>query len=210
VIRRISLLPVRHPRSVLVIVALVAIGASVYGWSAPTHLSFKLRDLYSHDSESFRTMHELETVHPKGAPGPPNLIVIVERPSERAAQRTRGELSHLPQIAGVSTYSFPSVDGRSYELFAWLKSGLEEGPAAADVAQAIGSADVVVGSPALARRQLGEQIEDDVKKAELIAFPLLVIVGLWVFRSAVAALLPVLVGGLSVLSMRCSQCLCSR
>jgi uncharacterized membrane protein YdfJ with MMPL/SSD domain len=199
VIRRIPLFPVRQPRSALVIVALVAVGAGVYGWSVPTHLSFKLRDLYSHDSESFRTTHELETVHPKGALGPPDLIVIVERPSENAAQRTREELSHLPQIAGVSTYSFPSVDGQSYDLFAWLKSDLEEGSAAAAVAKAIGSADVVVGSPALARRQLGEQIEDDVNKAEFIAFPLLLILGFWVFRSMVAALLPAVTGGLSLL-----------
>ena len=75
--------------------------------------------------------------------------------------------------------------------------------------QAIGSArrvledepdvGLVVGGPGTAYQQVNEQVENDLIRAELIAFPLLFLASLWVFCSAVAALLPLLVGGLTVL-----------
>src|SRR5204863_2296893 len=40
---------------------------------------------------------------------------------------------------------------------------------------------------------------DDLVRAELIAFPLLVVLSFWVFRGLVAALLPPLVGALTIL-----------
>jgi RND superfamily putative drug exporter len=207
----LSQVPVRHAKVVLAVAVAVAVCAGALGWSAPSHLSFKLRDLYSHDSESFRTMHLLETAHSGVSLGPPDLIVIVEREAERAADRTRDQLAQLPQIAAVSPYSFPSVDGQSHDFFAWLKPGLDEGSAAGAVAQAVSGPEVIVGSPALARRQLGEVIDGEVNKAELIALPLLLILALWVFRSFVAAMLPVVVGGVSLLcslgTIRALNCL---
>ena len=57
---------------------------------------------------------------------------------------------------------------------------------------------VTVGGFGPAYQQVNEQVESDLVKAELIAFPLLFLVSLWVFRSAVAALLPLLVGGITI------------
>ncbi len=42
------------------------------------------------------------------------------------------------------------------------------------------------------------QSEHDLFRAELIAFPLLFLLALWVFRGVVAAALPLLAGGLSI------------
>src|ERR671917_523937 len=52
----------------------------------------------------------------------------------------------------------------------------------------------------LAFTQVGEQVEQDLARAELLAFPLLFLLSLVVFRSVVAALLPVAVGGTTILA----------
>ena len=66
--------------------------------------------------------------------------------------------------------------------------------------------DVTVGGGELAQEQVGEQVSEDIARAELLAFPILFLLSFVVFRSLVAALLPLAVGGatimLSFLAMR--------
>ena len=65
---------------------------------------------------------------------------------------------------------------------------------------------MTVGGGELAREQVGEQVSEDIARAELLAFPILFLLSFFVFRSLVAALLPLAVGGatimLSFLGMR--------
>ena len=58
---------------------------------------------------------------------------------------------------------------------------------------------VEMGGTALATVQVNRQIQHDLTRAEEIAFPILFLLALWVFRSVVAALLPILCGGLTIL-----------
>ena len=60
--------------------------------------------------------------------------------------------------------------------------------------------EVAVGGFAEVFRQVSESIEEDLLRAELIAVPITLVLLLFVFRSVVAALLPLAVGGLSVVS----------
>ena len=57
---------------------------------------------------------------------------------------------------------------------------------------------MTVGGSAVAQEQVNEQVESDLRRAELLAFPLLFLLSLLFFRSLVAALLPLLVGGLAI------------
>ena len=59
---------------------------------------------------------------------------------------------------------------------------------------------VSFGGPAIAQAQVGERVESDLQRAELIAFPILFVLSLLFFRSLVAALLPLLVGALAIVS----------
>jgi uncharacterized membrane protein YdfJ with MMPL/SSD domain len=65
---------------------------------------------------------------------------------------------------------------------------------------------VTVGGREVAGDQVGEQVSEDIARAELLAFPILFLLSFFVFRSLVAALLPLAVGGatimLSFLGMR--------
>jgi uncharacterized membrane protein YdfJ with MMPL/SSD domain len=57
---------------------------------------------------------------------------------------------------------------------------------------------VSVGGNAVAQQQVNEQVEEDLRTAELYAFPILFLLSLLFFRSLVAALLPLLVGALAI------------
>ena len=57
---------------------------------------------------------------------------------------------------------------------------------------------VTVGGYALAQEQVNQQVESDLQRAEMLAFPLLFLLSLLFFRSLVAALLPLMVGALAI------------
>jgi uncharacterized membrane protein YdfJ with MMPL/SSD domain len=59
---------------------------------------------------------------------------------------------------------------------------------------------VTVGGGAVAQLQANEQVEEELRTAELYAFPILFLLSLLFFRSLVAAALPLLVGGLTIVS----------
>ena len=58
--------------------------------------------------------------------------------------------------------------------------------------------DVLLGGSPIVARQVDAIVARDLKRAELIAFPLVFLLSLWVFRSLVAALLPPLVGAVAI------------
>ena len=74
-----------------------------------------------------------------------------------------------------------------------------QGDAATRVAESLdGQRGVQTGGEGLTGPTVGEQIGEDLGKAERLAFPLLFIVSLFVFRGAVAALLPLFVGIITI------------
>ena len=68
------------------------------------------------------------------------------------------------------------------------------------VAEFEGDDDVLVGGNAVAQQQINENVESDLQRAELLAFPILFLLSLLFFRSLVAAILPLLIGGLAIVS----------
>jgi putative drug exporter of the RND superfamily len=75
------------------------------------------------------------------------------------------------------------------KAFPAVKTALRDGPFTV----------AITGKPAFLF-DLNTELEHDLLRAELISFPLALVVLLWVFRTVVAALLPVVVGGLAVLA----------
>jgi uncharacterized membrane protein YdfJ with MMPL/SSD domain len=117
------------------------------------------------------------------------------------------KLDSDPDVASVSSFlttgssDFVSDDGDSTYLAVAVEP--TEDHARQDAAERIADllADapgVTVGGPALAQSQVNKQVEQDLRTAELYAFPLLFLLSLLFFRSVVAALLPLLVGALAI------------
>src|ERR671918_208454 len=116
-------------------------------------------------------------------------------------------LERRPDVASVTSFlstgsrDFVARDGDATYLAVALEPTDDRGrlEAAERIAGSVaGERDVSVGGPALAQAQVNEQVERDLRMAELLAFPLLFLLSLLFFRGLVAALLPLLVGGLSI------------
>jgi uncharacterized membrane protein YdfJ with MMPL/SSD domain len=94
-----------------------------------------------------------------------------------------------------------SAKGDSTLILATLTStdDKEQQKAAADVAEALSEREgVLVGGSALANEQVNEQVEHDLRRAEIMVFPLLFLLSLLFFRSLVAAILPLMVGAVAI------------
>ena len=98
---------------------------------------------------------------------------------------------------------FVSHDGRTALVLVRLKgdekAAVKAFPAVRDVLRSSPFTVAITGKPAFLT-DLNTELEHDLLRAELLSFPLALIVLLWVFRTVIAALLPIVVGGLAVLA----------
>lgn len=121
-----------------------------------------------------------------------------------AVSQVRGALrtdSNVAQVVGGpgEGKTFLSTDGTTTYVAAFYHDDANAETTTEHFSEELAQINgVTTGGIGPAFQQVGEQIEKDLVKAELIAFPLLFLVALWVFRSAVVALLPLLVGGLTI------------
>jgi uncharacterized membrane protein YdfJ with MMPL/SSD domain len=132
----------------------------------------------------------------------------VSSPATRQrVQSTAALLHRQPTVDTVSGYydsgsrAFVSHDGRSTYLAVSLKptDDKEWQDAGKSIDKLLsGRPGILVGGPALAQEQVNKQVEKDLQIAELFAFPLLFLLSLLFFRSLVAALLPLMIGGLAI------------
>ena len=144
-----------------------------------------------------------------------DVVVLIEGvdPSTPAGERRIAEVSDLvaaePEVAGITSV----LDGGSADLVSesgdatYLAVELEptENKEVQDAAEHVVDAlesepGVTAGGPAVANLEVNEQVERDLQRAELFAFPILLLLALLFFRSLVAALLPLMVGALSIVA----------
>ena len=91
-------------------------------------------------------------------------------------------------------------DGRASYVAAYLRSDAGEGAAGERVSAALEDVGgVTVGGYAVAVPQVSDRVSEDLARAEMLAFPLLFLLSLLVFRGAVASLLPLFVGLLTIM-----------
>jgi uncharacterized membrane protein YdfJ with MMPL/SSD domain len=128
--------------------------------------------------------------------------------SAATVQRVAREIKREPTVTRTLTYydthspSFVSGDRRSTIVVAYFKnvSDADRDNAASRIIDKVNKPPaVLVGGPAAAGQQIGKQVGTDLGKAEGFAFPILFILSLFVFRGVVAALMPLFVGGITVM-----------
>ncbi|TMK55780.1 MAG: MMPL family transporter [Actinobacteria bacterium] len=169
-------------------------------------------DPYGADDPDTETVQAREQLQDAGLRVPAVLAVIEDAPVADPATRQRvekleDEVAARADVASVSGYydtgsrAFVSRDGQSTYFAVALKATedkelQEAGDEIAD--QLSSNPGVVVGGFAVAQEQVNKQVEEDLKKAELLAFPLLFLLSLLFFRSLVASVLPLMIGGLAI------------
>ncbi len=134
-------------------------------------------------------------------------VDVSSRAAKHRIQALVSRISRDPAVGRITDYyntgsaAFVSKDGGSTYLAVALKP--TDDKARQDAAQRLadrvdGDRGVTLGGPALASEQVNHQVESDLRRAEMLAFPLLFLLSLLFFRSLVAALLPPLIGGLAI------------
>jgi len=186
-LQRLADLAGRRPRTILLAALLLGVAAAAFGATTPSRLSASDNDYQDRSSQSYRTF-QLLSQRTGVIPGPS--IVDLVAPAGRADALAR--LRADPAVAFVRVGR--ARDGR-VAIGAFLRDGSKTSAAARRLERTLPG---LVGGPAVASDQVRSQSEHDLFRAELIAFPLLLALGIWIFRGVVAALLPVAAGLLSI------------
>ena len=198
----------RRPRVIVVLAVLAAVVAGALGSGVADKL-----DPYGADdpaSESYQATQRLERAGL--APGV-DVVALVDAGAPVRFARGRAKVSRVarklqrdPAVSRVVTFerggaALVSRDGRSTYLPVSFKPTDEDGEEAAAERlerRVAGEAGVKLGGAAVAAPEVNEQVAEDLARAEMMALPVLLLLSFLFFRSAVAALLPPLVGGLSI------------
>jgi uncharacterized membrane protein YdfJ with MMPL/SSD domain len=147
-----------------------------------------------------------------GALVTPSVVALVRTGGPATAPAARARVTALvremradPDVARVDSYlstpgrAFVSTDGKATFVAATLRAGATEADAADRLSSRLGrEPGVTLGGSAITQKEVGTQVQHDLGRAEMLAFPLLFLLSLLVFRGLVAALLPLLVGGVAI------------
>jgi uncharacterized membrane protein YdfJ with MMPL/SSD domain len=196
----------RRRRRVVILAVLAALVAGAVGASVADRLDPYNAD--DPDSESYRAEHLLER---SGAEPTVDVVALVDTPAgvrsgagRAKVERIAAELRRDPDIATVATLeqggpALISRDGMASYVVGSLTPEADESDAADRLLERFEGRDgVTLGGLSIANRQANEQVSEDLARAELFAFPILFLLSFVFFRSLVSALLPLLVGGLSI------------
>ena len=169
-------------------------------------------DPYGADDPATETVKAMDRLEAAGLRVPAVIAVVEDAPVAQPATRRRvealeREVRERADVASVTGYyetrspAFVSRDGRSTYFAVALKATGDKQmqEAGAEIADQLSDKPgVVVGGFAVAQEQVNKQVEEDLKKAEMLAFPLLFLLSLLFFRSLVASVLPLMIGGLAI------------
>jgi RND superfamily putative drug exporter len=192
-----------RPRRVAVLGGLLFAFVGVIGGPAPG--SFSAPNAFDDPgSQATRARDRIERA--TGEAASPGVVALVRAP--RSGAEVARVARTLGTERGIARVSLPpasgrsaavSRDGRQVLVAATLRAGASESGVVKRLQHAFaGDKAVTLGGSAVAGQQTGSLATSSLAIAELIAFPLLVLLSLVFFRG-VAALLPVVIGGFSVL-----------
>jgi RND superfamily putative drug exporter len=217
-VTRIANLTWRHPKLVLAAVGAFALFAVAIGHNVEQHL--KAAGFTDPSSESEQATNVLRDS--LGYDPNPAIVLVVRspdggplNPGDPTVRRDVGKLS--AEVAGVEYIGrvlnplrnpqagaeLIAKDGRSLAIAAYLSTNdIEDaGGIAAERVKTLAEAsplDVAEGGFAQGFNETNDQTRKDLTTAELIAFPVLALLLLFVFRGVVAAAIPLLIGGISI------------
>jgi uncharacterized membrane protein YdfJ with MMPL/SSD domain len=199
---RVTTPGVRHPRRTAVLALLLVLLAAVLG--GPVASKLNARNAFEDpSSQSARARTQIERA--TGIESSYGVIALVQgAPSSATVSAAARTLRHDPAVASVASYAdthdaaLVSRDGRSTLLAASLYSNAEPSAVVDRLTKDFAANHAVrLGGPDVSMRQTNLQATKDLGFAELLAFPLLALLALLIFRG-VAALLPLGVGLSSV------------
>jgi RND superfamily putative drug exporter len=204
VLLAVAKLVARRPLVVVFGAGALAAVALAFGANVAKHLA-----PFGFDDPATESVRARETVERAAGYDPDLVLTALVRPFtranvERAVARLRSEPATARVLSVYSTGDRTTVsrDGRAtfvVALFKPLEDRARDEAAKRIERRFAGDSTVTLGGGMIGYEQVGRIVEADLLRAELIALPLLLVLSFWVFRGLVAALLPPLVGALTIL-----------
>ena len=212
-LERLGRFLLRRRWAVLAATLVAVVVAGVVGGSAITRLKSG-----GFDDPAAESTRAAEVLRDQFGTGDPNLVLLVtakggdvDDPAVAAAgEAITRRLGAEPDLAQVLSYwatdapALKSADGAQALVLGRItgdEEDLDARAAALTDAYARDDADlrVQVGGQAQVFREVGEQVEADLARAEAIAVPITLLLLVLVFASAVAGILPLAVGGFAII-----------
>ncbi len=205
---RLATLAGGHPKRVLLVAGVFFLLAGALGAGVADRLDPYGAD--DPDKEAFIAKEKLEAAGYRE----PQAIVLIDADvaTPEGQQRVQEVTKTVAGIEGVraatgfedtKSDAFVSEDGQSTYLAVQLDATEDDEIQESGellVSELEGEEGVLVGGNAVAQQQINENVESDLRRAEMLAFPILFLLSLLFFRSLVAAMLPLLIGGLAIVS----------
>ncbi|MDQ3769709.1 MAG: efflux RND transporter permease subunit [Actinomycetota bacterium] len=184
-----------RPHAVLLAAVAFLALAGVFGGPVAGLLSTG-DDFQDPGAQSVAAVERLERA--SGAEPSPTIIALVRSDGPGAAERVEAELIGVEGIA--RTVVDTSGEGGAAYVAAFLAADADPEETTGRVAEAFdGDPAVALGGGQFTGEAIGEQVGSDLARAELLAFPVLFLLSLLIFRSFVGALLPLGVGALTIM-----------
>lgn len=193
-----------RPRRVLIVTALFFAFAGIVGGPVAGLLNTDNDSFSDTSATSAQALAQIESA--SGLAASPSLIALVKSDDTAtfaAVSKILSTTDGVGQVIGGPDAGpqFVSKDRTLTFLAAIYRADADDDHTTEVLRERLGDVKgVTIGGAGPAYQQVNEQVESDIIRAEIIAFPLLFLISLWVFRSAVSALLPLLVGGLTIVS----------
>lgn len=176
----------RLPRRTLSAVVLMTLVAAIVGSRTPSNLSDTGNEFLSKGTQSYSAAQTLQTA--LGRVAFPNLAVILPQGSSHAPS----VLATVQKVATLVPQIYYSRNHKASLVVGYFHRGVAPGPTAVALARKFRPfSGVRVGGRALFEQELTDRTKADVVTAETIALPVLLLLALGIFRSVIAALLPV-------------------
>jgi RND superfamily putative drug exporter len=203
-------LGIRRPRRILIAALAAFLVAAVLGGPVAGQLD-SANGFEDPGSSSVAATKAIQQAG--GVDASPGIIAVVDTPRGAAGAEARRRVAEVAQVlhgvAGVAVVRTPAdgsggralvaADEKSALVTATLKASADEGHVVARATDRLQRVPgVTLGGPAVAGEQIGDQVNSDLGRAEMLAFPILALLALFFFRGGRAAALPLMVGLLAV------------
>jgi uncharacterized membrane protein YdfJ with MMPL/SSD domain len=211
VIARLSALAVGRTRRVLIGAGVTFLFAAAFGVPVTTILKSSNTDFQSPSAENQQVAKMIErATGQRAAYGVAALVpsageVRTDRAAQLEATHVASLLAAQPGFQRVLDYpathlaELVSRNGRQTAVLAAFSTQEGSAAAVARLRSELAGQGVRFGGPDVAFSEINKRTSSDLRNAELLAFPILLLLSFWVFRGLIAAALPLLVGGFAII-----------
>ncbi|HUB36431.1 MAG TPA: MMPL family transporter [Solirubrobacteraceae bacterium] len=210
-IERLAALATRRPRRVLAAAGALVLVAAAVGAPVVSILKSQSSDFQDPNAPNQQVLRDVERATGQAASyGVAALVpstgdVRGDPGAQRQAVRVAALLSRQPGFQRVLDYPathlpvLVSRDGRQTLVLAAFADRDRSAAAVERVRPMLAGSGVRLGGNDVAFAEINTRTSSDLARAEMFAFPILLLLSFWVFRGLVAATLPLLVGGFAIM-----------